>query len=71
MNLTENMPLNSKWMEERDNAVETVLYLYNTISHRFKVDKKYGEEFLQNNQELIGLLVNAAVQEIVGNKTEK
>lgn len=71
MNLTENMPLNSDWMQQRDNAVESVLYLYNSISHRFKSDEKYGDEFVKNNQELIGLLVNAAMQEIVGKNIEK
>ena len=64
MKLTERIPLNAEWMKERDNAVESVLYLYNTISHRFKSDEKYGEEFVKNNQELIGLLVNAAVKDI-------
>lgn len=64
MNLAENTPLNVQWMEDRDNAVESVLYLYNTITHRFRVDKKYGDEFVEKNQELIGLLVNAAAVEL-------
>lgn len=64
MKLAENTPLNSKWMEEREYAVETALFLYNTITHRFKVDERYGEEFVKNNQELIGLLVNAAVNDL-------
>jgi len=71
MNIIENIPLNSKWMSERDSATDTVVYLYSTICDRFKKDKRYVEEFVKDNQELIGLLVNSATVELSGKCREK
>ncbi len=64
MNITEKTPRNADWIATRDNSVETVLYLYNSICHRFRIDEKYGDDFVSKNQDVIIGLVNAAVSEM-------
>ena len=64
MKITEKTPLNNEWLKPREEATETVLYLYNTISHRFKQDPRYGDIFVEKNQVLIGQLVQAAMLEV-------
>ncbi|WP_446788223.1 hypothetical protein [Macellibacteroides fermentans] len=68
MKITQRIPFDSDWIEPRETAVETVLYLYSTIRHRFKTDPEFGERFVAENQTLIGELVNAAVIELSRDK---
>lgn len=56
--------LDSPWLEERDIACNTVLYVYYKISERFSKDEKYGPKFVKDNQQLIGVLVQAAMSEL-------
>lgn len=60
--LIENTPLNAEWIKPREEACETIYYLYSTIEQKF--EKAYGKEFIKKNPNLIGILVQAAVEEL-------
>lgn len=68
MSLIENTPQNSKWIEPRENACETIYYLYSII--RKKLELEYGKDFIEKNQTLIGQLVQAAIQEFSRSQME-
>lgn len=51
---------NTEWISEREEACNSVLYMYSCISEKFRVDSKFGDKFVEENQELIGKLVCAA-----------
>lgn len=56
-----DMSLNSEWHEKADKAVSDVLALYSKVCYKFEKDKKYGERFVKDNQELMGQLTIAAI----------
>lgn len=60
ISILNNMSLNSEWHEKADKAVSDVLTLYSKICYMFEKDKKYGEHFVKDNQELMGQLTIAA-----------
>lgn len=51
---------NAEWISEREEACNSVLYMYSCISEKFRTDSKFGDKFVQENQKLIGELVCAA-----------
>lgn len=55
-----DVPFDEKWLSEREEACNSVLYMYSTISEKFRIDSKFGDEFVKKNQTLIGELVHAA-----------
>jgi hypothetical protein len=52
-----------EWVAGREDACQTALYMYSKISGKFNADSKYGPEFVAKNQQLIGMLVQAAMNE--------
>ncbi len=55
-----DMPMNAEWHDKADKAVAEALTLYNKVCYKFEKDKKYGERFVKDNQELMGQLTIAA-----------
>ena len=62
MKITDRSNKGAEWIKPRECSVDTVMYIYETIQHKFKIDKQYGEDFVKNHQYLIGQLTIAAVE---------
>lgn len=60
-----------KWLAEREKACLSTLFMYSKISETFRIDSAYGSKFVSENQELIGRLVQAAMQEVHANTLSK
>lgn len=58
------LDLSPRELEENDHSALRVLAIYNTIVTRFEKDSYYGKKFVENNQQLMGLLTQAAVMDI-------
>ncbi len=58
------LDLSPRELDENDHSVLRVLAIYNTIVTRFEKDSYYGKKFVENNQQLMGLLTQAAVMDI-------
>lgn len=56
--------IDTDWIEKRELACNTVLYLYYKISEKFSKDSKYGPKFVADNQQLMGMLVQTAMSEL-------
>lgn len=50
-----------EWIAGREDACQTALYMYSKISGKFQIDSRYGPEFVAKNQQLMGILVQAAM----------
>lgn len=64
ISIIHDIPFNEKWISPREEACLTALYMYSNISEKFRVDSKYGAKFVAENQQLIGQLVQAAMQKL-------
>lgn len=62
--ILDGMPLDAEWHQENEDATLRALTIYSKICDCFKKDKKYGSEFVKNNQYLMGQLTIAAIQAI-------
>lgn len=58
------LDLSPRELDENDHSALRVLAIYNTIVTRFEKDSYYGKKFVENNQQLMGLLTQAAVMDI-------
>lgn len=58
------LDLSPRELDENDHSALRVLAIYNTIVTRFEKDSYYGKKFVDNNQQLMGLLTQAAVMDI-------
>ena len=70
MKITENNPTTPSWLSTRENSVESVLYLFATISKKFELDPQYGKEWVKQHPETIASLVNAAMFEVSEKKAK-
>ena len=60
ISLLNNMPKTAEWHEKAESAVNETLTIYSNICYKFQKDKKYGEDFVDKNQDLMGYLTIAA-----------
>lgn len=59
ISILNGMPMKAEWHDKADKAVAEVLTLYSKVCYKFEKDKKYGERFVKDNQELMGQLTIA------------
>lgn len=53
----------TEWISDREEACKTALYMYSKITDKFSADSFYGPDFVAKNQQLMGMLVQAAMNE--------
>lgn len=66
--ILDGLTMSTTWHLDVEAAITDVLTVYSYICDKFKNDNKYGEEFVNNNQVLMGQLTLAAIKEL--NKEE-
>ncbi|MCD7850422.1 MAG: hypothetical protein LUH63_12260 [Parabacteroides sp.] len=64
ISILEGMTMSAQWHKDAGEAITRVLAVYSNICDKFKKDDKYGEEFVKNNQTLIGQLTLATIKEL-------
>ncbi|MEG1006569.1 MAG: hypothetical protein RSO15_09860 [Bacteroides sp.] len=62
--VSESINFDQDQIQRLEDACSCAFHVYSTISDKFKKDQKYGDEFVAKNQELIGMLTQAAMQEV-------
>lgn len=60
--ILEGMPTGEYWHGENKAGIVRAITIYSEICDRFKKDKNYGDDFVRNNQSLMGQLTVAAIQ---------